>query len=264
MAGRFNGITDLEWAEIESLLPKKQTRMGRPYANLRYVINSILFMLIEGSRWGSIPRGKIWAPKSTAYGWLKKMVALGTLDQVFSAIVKKADHKNMVCWKDVLFDGTFSPGKGGGKKVEYGYKGKGSTIHMMADSNGMPLNAVVTAANGDERRQVVPLLYGTHIKKDGSIENAHLDKGFDANFLRKDIVSFGICPIIPYRKFKNRLRKICFPTKSNLRWKIERSFSWIKSKFRRIATRWERKSDIWKGFILLAMTMMWVQKLVFG
>ena len=238
--------------------------MGRPYANFRYVINTLLYVLIEGGRWSSIPKGKIWAPKSTAYGWMKIMATDGTLDRILSSVIKQADRKGLIEWQDVKFDGTFSAGKGGGEKVEYGYKGKGSTIHLVVDGNGMALNATITAANGDEKLEIIPLLSAVHIRKDGSIQNGHADKGYDSSQVRKNLINIGIKPFIPYRNFKNRAKKIVNIFGPKVRWKVERCFAWIKSKFRRIATRWERKVSIWKGFVDLAITMMWLEKLVFG
>jgi hypothetical protein len=52
----------------------------------------------------------------------------------------------------------FPPGKGGGEGVNYGYKGKVILIHSITDANGMPVVAITTPANGDERQQVLPLL----------------------------------------------------------------------------------------------------------
>jgi transposase len=252
MTGCFNGITGFL---IKLFFPRKKTHLGRPYANFRGVINSILYVLIEGGRWASIPKGKQWAPKSTAYEWLKIMSADGTLNKILSTIVKKADNQGLIEWEDVEFDGSFSPGKG---------EGKGSTIHLMADGNGMPLNATVTAANGDERLEIMPLLNGSHILKDGSIKNAHCDKGYDSVHVREGFICIGIKPIIPYRNFKNRAKKTVNVVSSHVRWKIKRCFAWLKSKFRRIAVRWERKVIIWKGFIDLAIIVMWIYKLVFG
>ncbi len=52
----------------------------------------------------------------------------------------------------------FPPGKGGGRGVAYGYKGKGILIHSITDANGMSVVAITTPANGDERQQVLPML----------------------------------------------------------------------------------------------------------
>ncbi len=55
-------------------------------------------------------------------------------------------------------DGFFSAGKGGGESVEYGYKGKGVTTHLMTDGLGNPLRLTSTGAAGNERTEVIPLL----------------------------------------------------------------------------------------------------------
>lgn len=53
----------------------------------------------------------------------------------------------------------FPTGIGGGNGVGYGYKGKGILIHSITDANGMPLVAITTPANGDERQQVLPMRF---------------------------------------------------------------------------------------------------------
>jgi hypothetical protein len=52
----------------------------------------------------------------------------------------------------------FPPLNGGGEGVGYGYKGKGILIHSITDANGMPVVAVTTPANGDERQQLLTML----------------------------------------------------------------------------------------------------------
>ena len=46
--------------------------------------------------------------------------------------------------------------KGGSEQVNYGYKGKGVTIHSLVDGEGNPLAVLVTVANESERGQVLP------------------------------------------------------------------------------------------------------------
>ena len=60
----------------------------------------------------------------------------------------------------------FSSGKGGGEEVEYGYKGKGVTSHLLVDSEGRPLAITTTSAKGDERDQVDPLLKKVPLVRD--------------------------------------------------------------------------------------------------
>jgi hypothetical protein len=68
----------------------------------------------------------------------------------------------------------FSAGKGGGEMVDYGYKGKGVTTHLLVDGEGNPVAFESTDAKGDERLQVEPLLdHVTH-----QMEEFARDTGF--------------------------------------------------------------------------------------
>lgn len=110
----------------------------------------------------------------------------------------------------------FPPGKGGGEGVGYGYKGKGILIHSITDANGMPLVAITTATNGDERQQVLPMLAKIRVatRKRGNPKRRPkilaADKGYDARWLRHKLRDKGIRPQIKRRvrhgkKLKGRL-----------------------------------------------------------
>ena len=49
-----------------------------------------------------------------------------------------ASEKGLINWNYGAIDGSFSPGKGSGDGVAYGYKGKRILIHTLTDGNGMP------------------------------------------------------------------------------------------------------------------------------
>ena len=68
MAGRFEGLNDLEWKLFEDIFPEtpKKRGKGMPPVPFRYVLNSLLYILTTGCRWCDLPQGKIWASKSSA------------------------------------------------------------------------------------------------------------------------------------------------------------------------------------------------------
>jgi transposase len=58
MAGRFEGLSDAEWKLFEDIFPGKEKRgRGRPAVSSRMILNSLLYILITGSRWCDLPRG---------------------------------------------------------------------------------------------------------------------------------------------------------------------------------------------------------------
>lgn len=164
----------------------------------------------------------------------------------------------------------FPPGKGGGEGVDYGYKGKGVTTHLLADGNGMPLSTVTTGAGGSERDQISILFQGVRVyhgfgRPKRYTKELHADKGYDGRALRIFLRSKGIRPVIPRRIWADRKqirgRK---PPKSHDRWKVERCFAWMQRKFRRLVVRWERKTKYWEGFVQVGVIMMWVDRLICG
>jgi transposase len=113
MAGRFEGLSDLEWKLFEDLFPKPEKRgKGMPHCPFRFVINTLLYILITGSRWCDVPRGKLWASKSSAHRWLQRWYQDGTLELLEQRILNIAQEKGLIRWEYGAIDGSFSPWQG--------------------------------------------------------------------------------------------------------------------------------------------------------
>ena len=170
-----------------------------------------------------------------------------------------------------VWTALFPPGKGGGKGVGYGRKGKGVTIHCLVEKKGLPLSALVTPANADERQQVFPLLEkvkartGKRGRPKKRPKTLAADKGYDSRKLRQALRRRGIRPEIPRRKWKGRKqppgRKL---VKRVARFVVERTFAWLQRKFRRLVVRWERLEVCFDAFVHVAIIMIWLQQLLVG
>ena len=108
MAGRFEGLNDLEWKLFEDVFPEMPTKRSRgmPPVPFRYVLNSLLYILITGCRWCDLPQGKIWASKSSAHRWLKRWQKDGTFEQLQSRILAIADSNGLINWNYGAIDGS--------------------------------------------------------------------------------------------------------------------------------------------------------------
>ena len=162
----------------------------------------------------------------------------------------------------------FPAGKGGGEEIEYGFKGKGTTTHLLVDGNGSPVAFESTAANGDERQQVEPLLDKVQARIDcwrkrlGNISIFEADKGYDAHLLREKVLRRKIFPWICRRKKPGQVVEKVESILRRTRWKVERAISWLQRKFRRLAVRWERRSRYWRGFLTFGLVVFWINRLV--
>ncbi len=121
---------------------------------------------------------------------------------------------------------------------------------MLADALGRPLRVIITAGQRGDVLEAEALLEG---QAGGAVL---ADKAYDANALRASIAAMGAEAVIP----SNRSRKIAIPHDADLyrhRNRIERCFNRLKH-FRRFATRYERRTSHFRGFVLLAAATIWM------
>lgn len=113
-------------------------------------------------------------------------------NEVKARLLGLAENEGLIRWDTGAVDeltAPFPPGKGGAE-VAYGYKVKGILIHLLVDAEGLPISAVSTPANGDERKQVEHLVETVKVKmgKPGrppkKIKRISGDKGYDSQKLR--------------------------------------------------------------------------------
>jgi len=160
----------------------------------------------------------------------------------------------------------FPSAPGGGQEVAHGYKGKGVLLHVITDSHGFPLAIHSTGANGDERVAASGLLARLRAEKLAKkFAFVEADKGYDSAKLRAEMVEQKYFPLIAWRKCKSSEQRR--PTTRGMldllrgksqRWKIERFFSHIKRRYRRLLARWERLQTSWMSFCKLALIAFWV------
>ncbi|AOX21482.1 transposase (plasmid) [Kozakia baliensis] len=121
---------------------------------------------------------------------------------------------------------------------------------MLADALSRPLCFVVTAGQVGDVTQAPALLAG----QEGAAVIA--DKAYDSNALRALIAQMGAKAVIPC----NPTRKIIISHDAlayRLRNRIERCFNRLKH-FRRFATRYDRRTIHFLGFVHLPSAMIWM------
>ena len=122
---------------------------------------------------------------------------------------------------------------------------------MLADALGRPLRLIVTAGQVGDITQVPALL------SEQAGDAVLADKAYDSNTLRSMIAGMNAGAVIP----SNRCRKVAIPHDAIVyrhRNRIERCFSRLKH-FRRFATRYDRRTVHFTGFVHLAAAMIWLR-----
>lgn len=132
----------------------------------------------------------------------------------------------------------------------------------------MPISFCTTAANGDERQQVVPLLNKVKVKTSAVGRRKKRfkvlagDKGYDAKWLRQLLRKRGIRGQIAKRRRQDR-KTIGRPIMISVpRFQQERCFAWLQRKYRRLVVRWERLQRCFDGFLHLAVIHIWINRIL--
>ncbi len=118
-------------------------------------------------------------------------------------------------------------------------------LHAVCDSGGKPVLLVLTAGQVSDYDGARMLM-----NKLPSSQFMLADRGYDADWLRKELQNQNITPCIPPRKN----RKVIIPYDRNLykqRHKIENMFGRLKD-WRRIAMRYDRCAHTFKAAITIA------------
>ena len=115
MAGRFAGVSDVEWRLFEDLFPPAPPQRGRgmPHVPCRKILHTLLYVLLTGCRWCDVPCGPRWASKSATPRWWQRWQADGTLAARPARLLGIAEERGMIPWEYGAVDGALSPWEGG-------------------------------------------------------------------------------------------------------------------------------------------------------
>src|SRR5216683_3306170 len=130
----------------------------------------------------------------------------------------------------------------------------GSKHHVLTDAHGIPLVALLTAANRNDITQLLPLVDampplrgrpGRPVRKPRLIQG---DRGYDSQPHRDALQRRGI---------QTELAKRRTPHGSGLgrtRWVVERTLAWL-HRFRRLNMRYERRACVHEAFLMLGCSL---------
>jgi transposase len=131
--------------------------------------------------------------------------------------------------------------------------GFSTKLHLRCDARGLPLAFVLTPGEAHEARAFADLV------EDLAPGTRCLigDMGYDADWLRQELLLRGILPVIP----PNPVRKEPAPLDRELyrlRNRVERLVSGLKQ-FRGVATRYDKTAESFLAFVHLAAARVWLR-----
>jgi transposase len=145
--------------------------------------------------------------------------------------------------------------------------GFSTKIHVLCEGQGLPITVELTPGQQHEATMIESLLDGVSIRgKPGPprqrFDTVSGDKGYDGSDARAAIRKRGSKPLIPHRKLSNGSYPEGAEEFDKDQYKrrnvVERLIGRIKE-FRRVATRYDKLAETFRGFVLLAFIRIWLK-----
>jgi transposase len=250
-------LTDAQWEVLEPMLPKRK-KYGRPPTDRRQVINAILYVLKGGIPWRLLPQN--FPPWKTVYHVFRAW----SLDRTWAALndalricLRAAEGRNAQPSAAILDSQSVkSDGHGGLVGYDAGKKIKGRKRHLLVDTLGLVLGAVVTPADCPERegaQQVLQRVGGWFTRW----RKLWVDGGYTGDAFAQWVRDHW--PKLEVEVVKRSDTAAGF-TVLPRRWIVERTFGWL-MRHRRLARDYERTEASAESWIHLVMIRIQLRRL---
>jgi transposase len=254
-------LPDALWERIAPLLPKPKPRRfrypGRKPVEHRKALTGILFVLKTGIDWEDLPQEMGCGCGMTCWRRLAEWTAAGVWQRLHELLLAELEYAGEIDWTRATIDSSHVRARGGGEATgpsPVDRRKKGSKHFVVTDGGGIPLAAIVTAANVPDVKglepavDAVPPVRGKPGRPRRRPRELYADRGFDSDPHRRRLRRRGIRP---------RIARRGTPHGSGLgvyRWVSERTLSWLHN-FGRLRVRKDHSGKLHQAFLTLGCSI---------
>ena len=255
-------LTDAEWAVVGPMIPPAKPGGHFRTVDVREIINGIMYILSTGCQWRYIPRDL--PPKSTLYDYLVRWNEDHTLVMIHYALYQLCREKLQrepsptACIIDS--QSVKSTEKGGPNIDPSGYdagkKIKGKKRHILVDTVGLVLHAIVHPANIQDRdggAMLIATLFGQF----PFLRKLFADAGYQGPQFAAAVAQ--VCPQIEIEIVKRSDTAVGFNVLPQ-RWVVERTIAWL-NRCRRLCKDFENLTRNALAFLRLSMIRLMLRQL---
>jgi len=255
-------LTDEEWSEAEALIPPAKRGGRKREVDVREILNGLMYVLSTGCQWRYIP--KDLPPRSTLNGYFQRWDYDGTLGKIHYTLYQKCreqvDREASPTACVIDSQSVKSAEKGGGRIDPKGYdagkKISGKKRHILVDTTGLLMHAVVHPADIQDRDGGV-LVMTTMNGLFPFVKKLFADGGYQGPKFRQELAQ--ALPQLSVEIVKRSDIAQGFQVLPR-RWVVERTFAWL-NRCRRLSKDFENLTRNALAFIKLASIRLMLRKL---
>ncbi len=252
-------VSDEEWALVAPYLTLLPEDAGQRRYPLREVFNGLRWIVRAGAPWRLMPNDL--PPWEMVYQQTQRWLVAGCFEALvhdLRTLLRVLAGRNPQPSAVVIDSRTVqsTPESGAHAGYDGAKKRKGSKTHLVVDTLGHLLTALVTSADEQDRAQVAYLAGQVQHLTGQAVELAFVDQGYTGAAPAADAAAQGIqLEVVKLSEAKRGF--VLLPR----RWVVERSFGWL-ARFRRLARDYERLPDTVEGLTFVAFACLMLHRAI--